>query len=328
MLLVELTINAVVNYISIDGHGLTHNWRPRIITFDSPTIAAPTNHGGFAQMCFGSMTLSQELFSGDWPPPVNCPVKIYHTETDEAARELIFEGTAQLQPFDREGVTYGLYGPSYDETIAAATAYNDTLNVIMTTILTSIAEIDHVNTSYARAISPNVAHTLANEELAIDLASAMAAFYSHIFYVIGDTAYLIDMKLDNDTNGDMDLTEFDYFAFPEYVYDLLRVVACSQYKVFSAYPYGRDLTVDPYHTTEANILVCLADILAIENAPRIENLRIPMTAGGFPLIGQEIAVPDTAHVADLSSWIRARKIQYDFLNDEILIEGEGAIAAA
>ncbi|MFA5261333.1 MAG: hypothetical protein WC450_08910, partial [Candidatus Omnitrophota bacterium] len=220
----------------------------------------------------------------------------------------------------------GLYGPSYDETIAAATAYNDALNVIMTTILTTIPEITTVDTTYSRVASPNVSHTLANDELAIDLASVIADFYSHIFYVIGDTAYLVDMKLDN--GADWTLTEFKYFAFPQYEYDLVSYVACSQYKVFSAYPYGREMTIDPYHTTEANILAAMADILAIENAPRITGLRVPMIAGNFPRIGQKITVPDTAHVADLSSWIRARKIQYDFLNEEIIIDGEGAIAAA
>jgi len=325
MLLVEFTINGVINYISIDGHGLTHNWRPRIIDFTAPVISMPSRHGGFASLVFGSMTLSQELFANDWPPPVDCPVKIYHTDTTESARELVFEGTAQLQPFDREGITYMLYRPSYDETIAAATAYNDTLNNVITSILSTIAEINTVDTTYARASSPNVTHTLADDELAIDLASAIAEFYSHTFYIIGDTAYLVDMLLDN--GAVRTLTEFEFFAYPEYVYDVISVVICSQYKTFSSYPYGRSLTIQPYHTTEANILAAMSDILAIENAPRV-TFDIPMIAGNFPLIGEKIVLPDTAHVADLASWIRTRKLTYDFLNDQIKIEGEGAIAAA
>jgi len=324
MLLVELTINAVVNYISIDGHALTHNWRPRIISFDAPTIAAPTNHGGFAQMSFGRMTLRQDLFSGDWPPPIVCPVKIYHTETTEAARELIFEGTAQLTPFTREGITYALFGPSYDETVAVSTAYNDTLNVVMTAILTAIPEITTVDTTYARATSPNVTHTTTGEVLAIDLASAIAAFYSHIFYIIGDTAYLVDCKLSN--GADWTLTEFKFFSFPQYQYDLVASVASGQVTRFSAYPYGRSESVDAYHTTEANIIVACDDILAIENSPRIA-LSVPMIAGNFPKIGQKITLPDTAHVADLSSWIRVRKLGFDFNTETINIEGEGAISA-
>ena len=95
----------------------------------------------------------------------------------------------------------------------------------------------------------------------------------------------------------------------------------------SAYPYGNPLTVTPYHTTNANILAAITDILAIENAPRA-SFDVPMIAGNFPLPGKKIIVPDTSTIAGLSSWIRARKLKYDFVESSINIEGEGAIAAA
>jgi hypothetical protein len=325
MLLVEITINAVVNRVSIDGHGLTYNWRPRIIGFDAPTLAIPSDHGGFARMTFGTITFNPLLFATDWPPPVSCPITIYYTDTTEAAKETLFVGTAHLQEFDRERITYALFGPSYDETIAASTVYSDTLNVVLTAILTVIPEITTVNTTYARASSPNVAHTLADTVLAIDLASGIAEFYSHLFYVVGTTAYLVDMKLSN--GADWTLTEFGFMAFPVYRYKPpLALITSSQYRVFSAYPYGTTLDVTPYHTTQANIETAITDILAIENAPRV-TLDVPMIAGNFPNPGRKIILPDTAHVADLSSWIRARKIRYDFISDMVNLEGEGTVAA-
>lgn len=331
MLLVELTVGVNVRYVSIDGHALTHNWKPRIIGFDAPTLAIPTNHGGYCKMEFGNIVFNPVLFYdavasiNDWPPPVSCPIGIYYTDTTEAARETIFVGTAHLASFDRTSVTYRLFGADYDETIAASTAYNDTLNVIMTTILTTIAEITTVNTDYARASSPNVTHTTTAEVNAIDLASAIAAFYSHLFYVVGTTAYLVDMKLDNGT--DWTLTEFKYFASAKYYRNVpLSSIESSQYKVFSAYPYGTETTVDAYHTTEANITTAITDILAIENAARI-TVDVPMIAGNFPRPGQAVILPDTAHVADLSSWVRARKLQFNFLTDRITIDGDGEVAA-
>lgn len=325
MLLVEITINGVVNRVSIEGHGLTYNWRPRIIGFDAPVLSIPKNHGGFARMQFGKITFSPELFLSDWPPPVSCPINIYYTDTTEAAKELVFSGTAHLSDFDREQISYALHGPSYEETIASATAYNDTLNDVMTAILTVIADITTVDTTYARTISPNVTHTLADETIAIDLASAIAAFYSHLFYVVGDTAYLVDMLGSN--GSDWDLTEFGFFAFPTYFYDTpLAALYCSQFAKFSAYPYGNTETITAYHTTEANILVALNDIMTIRNAARI-RLDVPMIAGNFPLLGQKITIPDTAHVADLSSYIRVRKMNYDFIDSKITIEGEGEVAA-
>lgn len=326
MLLVEITINAVVNYVSIDGIALTHNWRPRILSFDAPQIGIPSNHGGYAAMTFGSISFSQELFSGDWPPPRTCAISIYYTDTTEAVRELVFAGTAELTSFDRNQINYALMASSYDETIAAATAYNDTLNVVMTTILSTIAEINTVNTAYARAVSPNVAHTLADTMTAIEIASLIAEFYSHLFYVIGDTAYLVDMLLSN--GADWTLTEFDFFAFPVYSYNTpVASILAGQVKRFSAYPYGSDMTVDSYHTTEANIITALDNILTIENSPRV-TLDVPMIAGNFPRPGQKIIVPDTAHVSDLASWIRARRLTFDFLNTSITVEGEGEVAAA
>jgi hypothetical protein len=333
MLLCEITINAVVFYVSIDGIQsdgslLTHNWKPRIIGIDAPQLNIPCTHGGYAQMAFGSISFTPELFSGDWPPPVSCPIGLYYTDTTEAVRETIFEGTAHLSTYNRESITYSLYGPSYDETIADATAYNNTLNVILTTILTSIAEITTVNTTYARVTSPNVIHTTAGVQLAIDLASNIAAFYSHLIYVIGDTAYLVDMKRDN---GSRTLTEFKFYATPKYIYNPpIALLKCtydvSEYQAASSYAYGSTESVSPYHTTEANIEAALADIVAIANAPRA-SFDMPMIAGNFPKLGEKITFPDTSNVEDLSTYIRARKLSYDFINDCITIEGDGVIAA-
>lgn len=332
MLLVEFTVNGLPRYVSVDGHGLEHNWKPKVITFDAPVCMLPYDHGGYGRMQFGTISFNPELFYDvvegydDWPPPVNGAISIYYTDTTEAAAELIFTGMAHLSTFDAKSVTYALYGPSYDETIASATAYNDTLNTVITSILTSIAEINTVNTDYARAVSPNVNHIVTNDTLAIDLASEIAAFYSHLFYIIGDTAYLVDMKLDNGT--DWTLTEYDYFFLAKYWYNTpIAAVYASQYYQMSVYPYGTTLTLTAYHSVQANIEAALADILAIHNAARV-TISVPMEAGNFPLLGQRIDIPDNEHVADLLSYIRARKMTFDFLNDNITIEGEGEVAAA
>lgn len=383
MLLCEFTINSVVNYLSIKGHALTHNWKPRIASFDAPTLSVPTNHGGYAKMSFGNISFNPTLFADDWPPPVNGAIALYHTATTEAARELVFEGTAHLREIKRASVTYDLYGPSFDETwivrgvgpltvgqiyeivnyvagddftnvgassnatgtIFTATGttptvwtnfsslaprWNDTLNNVITAILGAIPEITTVDTTYARATSPNVLHTLVSETIAINLAGAIAEFYSHLLYVIGDTAYLVDMLLDNGT--DWTLTEFKFFKEPTYSYNapISQVEAVSDsvtYKAASSYAYGQTTSVTAYHETQANIETALADIITLENSPRT-SLSVPMIAGNFPVPGRKIIIPDTAHVAALASWIRARKLTFDFINNRVEIEGEGGIAAA
>jgi len=379
MLLVEITINGAVRRVSIEGHALVNNWQPYIVGFDAPSLAISSDHGGYAKMSFGSITFNPTLFIDDWPPPVSCPLSIYYTDTDEAARELVFSGTAHLKSFGRESISYALFGPSYDEsfyimgvpplvvgrsykiisyvagddfgnvggtnatgTIFTATGttptnwtkfsqlapyWNTTLNSVITDILSVIPEITSVNTTYARASSPNVIHTLASSRAAINVASAIAEFYSHLIYVIEPVAYLVDMKGDN---GTWDLTEFQFLASPAYQYKTPKAAVTAAYdsitySAASAYPYGSSDSVSPYHTTKANIEAALADILALENAPRI-TFDVPMIAGNFPKLGQKITLPDTAQVADLSSWIRVRRLDYDFTNSLIKIEGEGVIA--
>lgn len=379
MLLVEITINGVVNRVSVEGHGLSHNWKPRIIGFDAPTLALPSDHGGYAKLEFGGISFSPLLFVGDWPPPVSCPIAIYYTDTTEAARELLFKGMAHLLGFNRERISYSLYGPAYDEiisimgigTITVGQAYkitsyiadddftnvgaasnaagvifaatgttpthwahfstlapywNGTLNNVLANILLRIPEITTISTTYARTVSPNVTYTLTSDRIAINVASDIAEFYSHMIYIIDNTAYIVDMKRDNGTRT---LTEYQYFAFPFYKYKtpVAAIESVSNgvtYRAASAYPYGEILSAESFHATKANIEAALADILAIENTPRV-NFNIPMVAGNFPKMGEKIILPDTGNVGDLASYIRVRKIQYDFIENTINIEGEGAI---
>jgi hypothetical protein len=219
----------------------------------------------------------------------------------------------------------GAYPNNWTHFSQLAPYYNTTLNAALTDILTTIPEITSVNTAAARASSPNVLYTLSSSQIALNLASDMAAFYSHLFYVIGSTAYLVDMKLDNGTRT---LTEFKYFSFAKYQYKApIAQVAAGSYRRFSAYAYGSGMSVNLFHDTEANANAALDDILTLENAARV-NFSLPMIAGNFPKLGEKITLPDTSNVSNLSSWVRARKLRYDFLNDEINVEGEGAISAA
>lgn len=326
MLLVELEINGTINRLSIEGHALDHYWDAKITDFETPMFGPSSDHGGFCKMEFGSIAFVPDLFDNDWPPPVSCPISIYYSDSTEAAKELIFFGTAHLQDINRESISYDLYGPDYDETIADGTIYNDTLNNVITSILTSIAEISTVNTTYARATSPNVSHTVDGDQIAIDLAGAIAEFYSHLIYVVGSTAYLVDMKLDN---GSRTITEFDFFGdpAPEYWHKVPVAIARSgDYSRTSSYPYGDELTVDQYHDTQTNVEAALDDIIAIENKVRA-TIAIPFI-GNIPAPGEKISWVDTSQTQDMAAWIRARVFRYNFVDEYVLIEGEGEVSVA
>ncbi|MBW1777095.1 MAG: hypothetical protein JRJ54_05805 [Deltaproteobacteria bacterium] len=327
MLLTKFTINGTVYRLSMEGIALEHFFDPFVMSFSPVKRMLSEDHGGYAALDFGSIGLSPELFGADhaatWPPPAACPIELLYTASSEAAAETLLIGTAHLAKINRKSVEYGLHGPAYDETVADGTVYNDTLVNVLSSILTGIAEISSLNSTQARSPSPNVAFTVDGEQLAIDLAAAVAAFYTHLFYVNGATAYLVDMLGDN---GSRTITGFDFFP-AEYEYETpVAVVRAGNYMRKSAYPYGKEVKVDPYHGTQANIEAALDDILAVLNAPRC-RLPVPLL-GSLPLPGEKISWTDTALASDTAAWIRARALTFDFAKERVVIEGEGGLAAA
>jgi len=323
MLLIEFTINGTLNRVSNESHPLTNYWESKVTDFQSPQMKIPFVYGGYCSLSVGKVSFMPDLFDDHWPPPVSCPIVGKYTATTQEAAEAMFDGVAHLCSINREAITYDIRGPEFDETVAGATAYNDTLNNVLSTILTGIAEIDSLDTTYARAVSPNVTHTVSGDQLSIILASSIAAFYGHLFYVDGTTAYLVDMLLDN---GSRTITEFDYFP-SEYPYnEALARVRSGSYSRPGNYKYGKEITVAQYHDTQANVESALDDIVTIWDKPRAQ-LRLPLL-GDIPKPGEKISWTDTAQGQDMDMWTRARNITFDINNEEVIVEGEGAISAA
>ena len=181
MLLVNITINAVLNYVSQEGIALTNNWKPKVMSIDPIRYQIQSDYGGYCALNYGSISFFPDLFEDDWPPPVECAISVYYTATTEAAKETVFTGTAYLEKITREGVTYGLYGPKFTATVAHATGYNDTLDAHFATWCGAGLLNLTLDTTYSRAVSPNVTHTTSGTQLCIDLASKVAAFYNHMF---------------------------------------------------------------------------------------------------------------------------------------------------
>lgn len=322
MLLVEFTINAALNRLSMEGIALTHWWKNKVVNFDPPQYSIAKPYGGYCKMTFGSISFSPDLFDNDWPPPINGAITIKYTATTEGAAETLFVGMAHLESINREEITYGLYGPSYDEIIADGVAYNKTVDAILTEILTGIAEINNLDTTHARAPSPNITHTTSGENLAIDLASDIAAFYTHLFYIIGNTAYLVDML---GFKNSATITEFDFFP-ASYPYKVPTSVARSgNFNENSAYPYGNELSVAQYHDNQAAVEACLVDILTLVHRPRV-SLGIPFL-GNLPNPGKKLSWTDASQGQSLDVDCYVRKIRYDFNNEIINIEGDAAISA-
>lgn len=322
MLLVELTINSTLHRISQEGVALTNWWDNAILGFTAPQIKIPTEYGGFAEMQFGTMTLSPDLFSGsDWPPPHSCPVTAKYTATTEAAAETLFEGVCHLSNLDRNGVTYRFYGNEDDTVISSGTAFADTLTNVASWFCNAARLNLTLDSTYARASSPTVAYTTSSDQVALKLLSDICAYFTHAFYISGSTLYLVDMLLDN---GSRTITEFDFFPSSYEMKSPIASVSDGTYTQTSSYPYGQAKTVTSYCTVQAQIETALDNIITVSNKFGCQ-LKIPLI-GSVPVFGEKISWTDTSLGSDTDAYIRGRGITYNFDSEEIIIKGEGVLS--
>ena len=96
------------------------------------------------------------------------------------------------------------------------------------------------------------------------------------------------------------------------------------YVVGPSFPYGSELTIEPFHDTQAIISIALQNILNIMNKD-VGEIRLPFSLN-IPLPGMRYTWTDTALITDSTMYIHVRDLSYDFLNNEVIISGEGGIS--
>lgn len=322
MLLVEITINAVVHRVSMDGIALDHWWDNKIISFSAPKIGTAEKHGGYAAMQFGSVSFAPDLFDYAWPPPVTCPITVKYTSKTETGAYELFSGTAHLTSIDRDSVTYALYGTSDDTEILSGTALAGSLVNIVSWFCDSARLNLSLDATFSRDPSPAVSYTVQSDTIALGLLSDICAFFSHCFYIKSGTLHLIDML---SGCGERSLTEFDFFP-PSYEMGspVAKITSDTGDVTISEYPYGADKAVTAYTDVSADVLTAMEDLLDILNAHGC-RLRIPLSAD-LPSIGEKISWIDTALNKRTQAYIIARSLTYDFDNSEVVVDGEGVLS--
>lgn len=93
------------------------------------------------------------------------------------------------------------------------------------------------------------------------------------------------------------------------------------YLVGPSFSYGKEISITPYHDTRSNIAAALTNILTILNKD-IAEIRLPITTT-LPNPGKKLTFTDTQMIVDVSTYIRARNITFDFNSENLIITGEG-----
>ena len=229
MILVEFTINGTMHRISDSYAYLTNLWDAKIVRFIPVNYTTRSLSGGFVEPQYGEIELSPELFAS-YPPPVSCAITVKTTDTTEELAVTIFSGTAHLNQFDRESVSYTIHGLEYTQTFSEKLLFTGILHSVFQEIVETHLGLTFIS-NYVRFTPASYLHRWVEEgETVIEVLSEMAESASHLFYVSGDNAYFVDMLKNN---GD-DLILDEYGLFPV-VY--ARGQVWKQYKTSSVLPY-------------------------------------------------------------------------------------------
>jgi hypothetical protein len=305
--------------ISTEDRALTYQWFGYVQAFNSLKIALPTRHGGIAQPEFSDIIISPDLIAEIGSIPQTAAVTIKETDSDEAAAVTIFDGTALLGDYDRNGFGYILYRPANEEKTTKTTSYNNTLTTIATSLCTTMGLT--IDTTYARDPSPAVLHTAEKDQLLFDLLSDMLAFFSHGAVVVGSTLYLYDML------GTYTATDPDEFDFQP-----ARYRKDTGYSLFSngdavsiagSFENGGEYDVKQFHTTTANIQTALGDIKTIlEQDIAIVPFKQDATKPG---ILQKISLTDNSTVLSVSFSGIVTSVIYNYETLGVEVEASGAV---
>ncbi len=201
----------------------------------------------------------------------------------------------------------------------------------------------HLNLSYDSTLATafTAAFWAASQETLVSFLDRLAAYASHLFYIINESLYLIDMASDN---GTLVLTEFDFFpasiTFAAPVATLKTnwtdrtavedstgkhiMETPQEVSVVGTHPYGNSGTIDCFQADKTSVGAALTRVLSSMTATRWET-SIPLLAT-FPLPGLKITAIDASMGQNVNIVIHATDIEYDFENLEVKIAGPGTVS--
>ena len=290
-LLLSIFRGGVTYRYSLRDIALNTQWHGVITGLDPVKMALPTRHGGFLRVSAGRVTFAPSAFGGidawsipDWPPPKSLGATFKCKAAKESSAVKLFEGVLYRVSISEKEIVYDVYISSFTNTIAAGTSLGSwpATNTLVG-FFEKVCEVLGLtlDSSKATGSPPSLSHVLSNERLVVDVASEVAAFCSHLFWINDGALYLQQMSA---SNGTLSLRNpNDYFRSPAYSDDIPvnRVVAGAYEHVGSEYPYGVDYSLPANYTGDSSQLQGIYDLL---NAHWAE-VAMPLHLSGF--LGQQ-----------------------------------------
>lgn len=316
----------------IDGQ--TYRYSDRFLKFAPPYrkhILALSAAGRDLSNVYGGMEKTgtttvtfDPYFGPTFPPPVSfdCVVELGTGTADTGDR--LYAATAHRKSLTESATKYQLYPPGIDEEFTKDQSFSTTLLGVFQQAATALG-LTLVST-FARNPSPAVVHTMSRDTLIYSVLDLMCGFFSHHGYIdlAAGELHLVDM----DTDTASRTVPRKYFSpeltQPAPVAKVKAKSGNSDYSQSSGYGYGKEISVQPFHTTQSNIEAALADILTLANHGRYQ-VTLPL-GDGLPLPGEKIICHDHKFSPAQQLWCRARSFKIDLKKQAITIEGEGGMS--
>ena len=313
----------------IKDQALAAQWHGTIMEVDPVKLSLPTRHGGFLQVSAGQLRFIPSAFGGveawsieAWPPPKELDAVFRCKSTDQQGAAKLFEGKLYRESVSERDVVYDVYIPSYTETIGAgiSLASWSTPNGSLVNFFEKVCDVLGLtlDSSKATADPPTLDHNLSNERLLIDLASEVAAFCCHLFWIADGILYLQDMSVNN---GSLSLkSPNDFFRSPAYTDEIPvnRVVAGAHKFEGTEYPYGVDYTLSANYTSSDSQLQGIYELVNGQWA------EVPMSAesgcGEF-VPGKQVTLHDARLAVSSETIINMCAASYDFIKSSVKIGG-------
>ena len=307
-------------------------WPDHILQMGSLRWACSSRHGGYCPMEYGDLTYAPEMFSSDWPPPMNFAVDLEATASTEAAKFTLFEGTAHKQEWGcLENMGYDLYGPAgYTTQLPSGTTqatYGATLDALFAYACNASRLNLTLDTTLSRSPSPALSHTTGSDQLLINFLDEVCKSHTHLFYILEGTLYLVDCEADNGTDTDTDERtnmQHNTYGGPPPV---SMITDGTNSPTFCSFPYGSVYTQPSFETNAAAVAAAQAKIKTIIEKEQI-TLRRVLTGAAFPVPGRKYTFTNEVDLLKgVSEEMRVREIEVDFKNDDLIMTGEGTVTA-
>ncbi len=208
MLLVRCYINGSWHYISdLDqvAHvaGTTYRqYLAGIIAMDEIRVATEQPWGGHAELEYGTITLSPEVFALDWPPPAKFDIRVCYGSAGESDEVMLLMGSAYLQEVQADGVVYGLYPPSLPTMVSDQLFYGSLLTLFAAHCATLGLNLvtgcyDAMDSYWPAGPDPIIEYQATGDRLLIALLAEMAAWTCYRFTIRGSDLVLVHTSYSN-----------------------------------------------------------------------------------------------------------------------------------